>query len=678
MTFAARSSPGDQWPEIPVSAEPVIVGRGPFCSVQISHASVSRRHLSVRRGQGPLEIEDLDSRFGTFVNGTRIRKCFLAEGDTLRFGSSPPYRYDGDRLRAILDGEGLALAIKGLAIRRGSRTLLSDINLSIQPNAFLGIVGPSGSGKSLLLACLGSTLEPSQGTIDFDAGLPLKDHLDYYRSQIGIVEQDDAIYRELTAEENLISAVRIRIPSLPRAARLARVEAALDAVGLQPHRDKLVSVLSGGQRKRVSVAIELLVRPRLLLLDEPTSGLDPATQAQLMEILRHLARQGVTVICSTHTLDTIHYFDEVIALGSRQGCATIAFVGEPRKLLPAFAVDNQADLFDRLGNLDAVSGKVADPGAAELKPLPPHGQSNKAVAPMRSPRGADIVAQAAAVWSRSITALRRDRLTLTLTLVQPCILACLALLSQCHQSRGVFSLFFLVLSSLWLGLTLTARELVRERALYRRDRLAGLHADAYLAGKTLCALVVVAAQAILIWLTARALAGSILVGQESIADNYQSTSIWAAWAVLLIVGFGGALLGFTVSAVARTERAAVTLLPLILIPQMLFSRVAYGDGGQAWSDPSPFNPIAMIHTSDLDSGGAIADFLISLPMISRPSATTLALLNDQPPPKNEKQMGVVMVVVGEWAYLALILALYAVAFYLTFRVVEKRQLHQRR
>src|SRR5207248_681426 len=140
----------------------------------------------------------------------------------------------------------------------------------------------------------------------------------------------------------------IRLPGAAPADRAARVDYALEAVGLLEHRTKRVGVLSGGQRKRVSVAIELLLQPRLLLLDEPTSGLDPGMQARLMEMLRGLSRRGVTVVCTTHTLDTLNFFDRLLVLGLKDRVASVAYYGSPRELLPSFGVYTQMDLFDKL------------------------------------------------------------------------------------------------------------------------------------------------------------------------------------------------------------------------------------------------------------------------------------------------------------------------------------------
>ena len=333
------------------------VGRSAGCGAVLSHPTVSPEHARLALEQGQVWLEDLGSAHGTFVNGARVMRFPLRPGDVVRFGSAAAYRFDGEALLAQSAEGGMALELAGVAVQRDGRPLLGPVDLKIPGGNFVGLLGPSGVGKSLLLHVLSSTLRPTAGAVRFDGSFDLSDHLDDYRSALGVVTQDDLVFEYLTAEENLYFAARLRMPGLGREEVRERVEAALEAVDLTAHRRKRVEVLSGGQRKRVGVAIELLLRPRLLLLDEPTSGLDPAVQAKIADMLRGLSRQGITVVCTTHTMDTLHFFDEVVVLGRTRGVGAVAFVGPPGDLQRAFRVANHADLFERL--MDLEPGPVA-------------------------------------------------------------------------------------------------------------------------------------------------------------------------------------------------------------------------------------------------------------------------------------------------------------------------------
>ncbi len=442
-----------------------------------------------------------------------------------------------------------------------------------------------------MLGMLSSTIIPSSGTIDFDDGLSVNENLDYYRSKIGIVTQDDIVYTELTVLENLAFAALIRMPDVTDDERRRRVDRALESVGLTEHRDKKVGVLSGGQRKRVSVAVELLMQPRLLLLDEPTSGLDPGMQARLMEMLRGLARTGVTIVCTTHTLDTLNFFDQALVLGLKQRIATVVYQGSPSEMLPAFGVHTQADLFDKLQQFAGVS--PAEREAAEQSQIEAmqtrtgrRRRQSLMQVPRPEPTKERLLQQAGVVFKRAWLGLTRNPMARIMAFAQPPILALLVTLSQANQPKSLSVLFFGVVCSMWLGMNLTVREVVRERKLYIRDRIAGLHPDGYLLGKLAFAGLIVVLQNTILWFILRFISPTMV--RDNVAEDIRNSSFLLGWLILLITGLGSVLAGLILSTLAKSERAAVAMLPLVLLPQIVLSRVVYGDGWKTWDDPSPY------------------------------------------------------------------------------------------
>jgi ABC-type multidrug transport system ATPase subunit len=667
------------WPVISVPGGEVSVGRTSDCSVCLQHASISRLHCKFIRTGQMVEVEDLDSRFGTFVNGSRIKRTALKIGDSVRIGSSPPYRFGGDSLEPVLDGSGIALKLADVAVEREGRRLIGGINLTLQPDTFVGVLGPSGAGKSVLLSVLNSTVAPTSGLIQFDDGVPLKDHLAYFRSKLGIVTQDDLVYVDLTVEENLQLAAMVRMPDVSPESLERRVNAALESVGLLEHRIKRVGVLSGGQRKRVSVAVEMLMQPRLLLLDEPTSGLDPGMQSRLMELLRGLARRGVTIVCTTHTLDTINYFDQVIVLGLTGHVASVVYQGDPRSLLSTFNVGSQADLFDKLQEL--ASGNAPATTTQAVAKAAPEAEAHAAEAavaqrtrmpppPPPEPGVKRIWQQAKVVWRRTMIGLLRDKASTLLAFGLPPFLAILIILAQSNQPMSIALLFFSVLVSVWLGLTLTVREIVRERKLYIRDRLAGLHPDGYLLGKFMFAASVTFVQTFLIWFIIRLIAPSII--NDDAAAKLRDTSIIMGFVILFLTGCGAAMLGLILSTWCTTERAAITFMPLILLPQVLLSRVIYGEPyrGVQWQDPSPYMPFLHLMkggsvTADPDDPKKTTKLVVatlSLPMLTRPGAAALDMLANTDSDSY---------VVAEFLYLLLIVGAYGGFLYVLFRHKER-------
>ncbi|MEE2035596.1 ABC transporter ATP-binding protein, partial [Rhodococcus chondri] len=178
-----------------------------------------------------------------------------------------------------------------LTIDNGKR-LLDDVTFAASPGSLTAVIGPSGAGKSTIAKVVSGTTAPSDGVVEFDGRSV---HSDYQslRSRIGLVPQDDVLHRQLTVRQALGYAAELRLPpDTDRADRDEVIEHVLSELHLTAHADTRVDRLSGGQRKRASVALELLTGPSLLILDEPTSGLDPALDRQIMTTLRRLADLG--------------------------------------------------------------------------------------------------------------------------------------------------------------------------------------------------------------------------------------------------------------------------------------------------------------------------------------------------------------------------------------------------
>jgi ABC-type multidrug transport system ATPase subunit len=656
-TIAGRAGAADAstaWPVIDLRLRPMtLVGRNRACDVQIPHGQVSGEHARFHRPPGgPAQVEDCDSRYGTAVNGARVRTAQLRPGDLVEFGGALLYRFDGDCLRPENGLPGAAIWFSDVSLERGGRKLLSGVNVGIRSGSFVAVLGPSGAGKSLLLGCLATTLEPSGGEILIDDGKPgggrrpLTPSLAEYRSRLGIVAQDDIVHPTLTARENLWYAAQLRLPTGNQPDALSpadierRIADALQDVGLAEHADKPVSVMSGGQRKRVSVAIELLRRPRLLLLDEPTSGLDPGMQARVMDMLRRLSRQGITVVTTTHTMDTLHFFDAAVILAPVGGSTTVVYHGPAGDVYRQFGVRDAADLFDRLSALPSSAGDI--PMAVAASPVPPTASPNddpipptalhEATRPARlSSPIQTLAAQAGVIARRSLLGLARDRTALALTITQPIVLALLIAASQGRQDRSTTFHFFLVVSAIWVGMTVAVREMVRERPHYLRDRLAGLRPVSYLLGKVAFASSVAASQSLLLGLLARWLAG-VFPLTVTAADDLAKTSILATALGVMLCGVGGALVGLTLSAIARTEQAAVAMLPLVLLPMILFSRVATGDTLSSWSDKqSPFLPLADVRAAVADkefTSHKAALIVVSAGLLTRPGTAAIDTVQD--------------------------------------------------
>jgi ABC-type multidrug transport system ATPase subunit len=675
----------DPWPEtikVPEDGS-VVIGRSSKCGVVVKHAAISGTHFCLKENNGAYSIEDLESRYGTFVNGGQIKTTQLKAGDVIKFSCSPQYVFNGSALEIDFQSEGLEITLSKVGVERNGQTLIHNLNFVIESGTFVGVLGPSGAGKSLLIGCLSSTIIPDQGQVTFNQGTPVTGNEVEFRSQLGIVPQDDLVYGALTVYENLLFSGKLRLPNLAEDELDKRIESALEEVDLWQHREKQVGVLSGGQRKRVSVAIELLMRPRLILLDEPTSGLDPGVAARLMDVLRGLTRKGITIICTTHTLDTMNFFDTLIVLGlikkekQTNRVGALAYEGAPLDLYPRFNVRNAADLFEKLPRLELAKAGEArqtqkyDP---EMDTDPSAESSNGTKGTLRFapaavektiPEPPGFLTQFNVVLKRSLLAFKRDKGTLNLTFLQPVLLALVTLLALHNQPLSVSIHFFLVVCALWVGMTLTVREVVRERKLYVRDRLVSLRPNAYILGKIFSALLILLPVAALLLLTGRLSASFILIKDTAI-NQLESTSVIVSVLILWITGIGGALLGLIISTLSKSERVAVMVLPLALLIQVLLSRVVFGDAILAWDANSPFGPIEnftdYLNGSSATTQGVIVAFG-SLLTITRPAAAAMDMS------AVDFNANALMM---EWGWLLLVGLVYLGALWFLFRAKESK------
>jgi ABC transport system ATP-binding/permease protein len=617
-----------------VDDAPREVGRGPEVHYRVAHPMVSRRHATLVREKSGIFIRDHESRHGTFVNGVRIGSVRLQPGDRVQFGGAVAYRVQADGLRLDAAALGLDLVAEGIAIARDGRVLVEGVSFSIAPDSFVGVLAPSGAGKSTLLNCLASFYAPAAGRLLFDGGQDAWEDLARYRSLLGYVPQEDLVFSLLTCRENLAYAARLR---LGREWGLSLEEAAaetLEKVDLTRHEEKLAVRLSGGQRKRLSVAVELLKRPRLLLLDEPTSGLDPASEAKLMEQLRHVARRGTTVLCATHLMENILLFDRVLVLGVADGVGRLVYDGPPGDLLGRFDSRGFADLYDRLagGDFSPLPAASEDGRPAEGDRVAPAGSSGTSGPPSsghvplgqitysasaETPRRQELI-----VAERGLRLLLRDRALCLTMAAQPVVLAALVCLTQFTAAAPPVLLYFLtVVLAVWLGLNNSARDLVRERKLYLRDRLAGLAPDAYLTGKAAVLVLAGAVQIALMVLAVRVVSAWVLP-EAALADLPSPAWLFVVLLACYLCGLG---LGLLASTLSPSEAAAVAVLPLLIMPQILLSSVAVGQAHESHSKPDrAFRPLAAALTDDqeLSTAGNLVEGL-SLACYSRPAVLLL-------------------------------------------------------
>ncbi|MCX5117733.1 ATP-binding cassette domain-containing protein [Micromonospora sp. NBC_00362] len=455
-------------------------------------------------------------------------------------------------------GVGIAAQGLGQSVRSGRR-ILTDISVSIAPGELVAIIGASGAGKTTLLEILAGVQQPASGTVTYDGTTAA--------GTIGIVPQDDIIHRELPLARTLRYAARLRLPSTTGPAEISdRVAEVLAELRLTDRATTPVGLLSGGERKRASIAVELLTRPGVFFLDEPTSGLDPAIAVELLRVLRALADTGATVVLTSHQITDVDHCDRVVVL-TRQG--RLAFTGTPAAAREFFGVRSLAEVHLRLDEATQPA-EWPDRFAEQRATEGPSGTTDDGDVSATPPRRVGRLRQWAVLTARNAEIVVRNRLTLAILLGSPLmVLGMFALLfrpgafepTSPSPTVTVMILFWIAFGGFFFGLTYGLLQICTELPILRRERLAGVRLVPYLLAKVAVLLPLLA-------LVDLALLG-VLRGMDRLPP-VGGADFAALYATLLLSSTAALALGLLCSAAVSDAAQATLMLPMLCFPQVLF------------------------------------------------------------------------------------------------------------
>lgn len=559
-----------EWQQYDLSEKEVVtIGRDCQCDIVLNHISVLLNHAKIfKRG-----ISYVLSPVGNseiMVNGEILKsEVVLKERDVILI-SNAKLVYNKGRILYQLYSKGVYLEAidvgKTVQVKKKKREILQHADLSVKPGEFVAFIGGSGAGKSTFMNCISGVSKPTSGQVLVN-GNDLLENYSVLKNIIGYVPQQDIVYTDLTLIDMLKYAANLRMPDdATFSEKEKRIEEVLDIVELSSKKDVMIKNLSGGQRKRASIAVELIADPKLFFLDEPTSGLDPGTEKNMMKTLRKMADRGKTIILVTHNTLNLHLCDKVVFMGYG---GKICFVGKPEEALEFFEVHNFVDIYNLITDdvetwYDKYNHSLYKKGHEQVS-------SVQKISSFKNNRS---------FWKQFLTLTRRYAKTIINNKQQLFMLLlqgplCAFLLSLV-VNRKVFEyydetktlLFAIATTSIWLGLLNSIQEICKEEVILRKEYMANLKLTAYLASKIAVLLVLSFLQAFLLVATLVLL---VEVPTHGIIFSWFFETVLTCFLTII----SASSLGLIVSCLSKSPSVAMSFAPILLVPQLLFSKLLF-------------------------------------------------------------------------------------------------------
>ena len=567
FVFSSANSE-NKWNTLPITGKnEYSIGRDATCDLALPHISVSKLHARITREAGGYYLSDNGSTNGVIVNNCRVTgKIKLHEKDVIVITNSKLI-FTSSAIFYCCYKSGISVDASNVVIKRGkgrrSFITCNHVNLNIKPGELVAVIGGSGAGKSTILNAMCGYLRPSDGEVYIN-GVNLYSNFDSLKKLIGYVPQSDIVYDNLTLHDMLMYTAKLRLPKDTAPAEMENaINQAIATVELTEKKNSYIKSLSGGQRKRASIAVELLSDPNLLFLDEPASGLDPGTERNLMQSLRTMADGGKTVILVTHSTLQLKMCDKIVFMGKG---GNLCYYGSYDEALRFFGVSDIVDVYNM------ITDNAPHWRSAYEKLTPPSGKVLKGTA-VSSLSAKNRLKQLAVLSARYVKLVINDRQRLLLLLMQAPLLAILISFvadgeefSQYEMTKSL--LFALSCSAFWVGMLNAIQEICKERSVMKREYMTGLSLTSYVSSKILV-------------LGGLCLIQSLMItGVFSIAIGVPDDGIiLPPFIEILLTTFLTAVastaMGLFVSSLFTNADRAMTVAPILLMPQILFSGLIF-------------------------------------------------------------------------------------------------------
>lgn len=574
-----KQSEKESWKKEQLHNTVTKIGRGNDNHICLQHPGISLLHFEIHRSADCFILHTLKTTNGLLLNGRYIQgKRVLKDKDVI---SVLDYQmvYSKGYIFYKKEREGISLTAshitKEVGRRNKKKKILNNVTCTISGSDFVAIVGGSGAGKTTLMNAVSGFEQDFEGHV-YCNGINLIEQFHNLKCMIGYVPQQDIIYENLTLQRMLQYTAKLKMPSDTQKQEIERrIDEVLDIVELTPHKNTVIRKLSGGQKKRASVAVELLADPKLFFLDEPTSGLDPGTERSLMITLHKLAKQkNKTVILVTHNTLNLHLCDKVLFMNPK-GC--LCFCGTKKEALNFFSTDDLVNVYNMLAK---------DPDywkeQYETRCSTTFHSAESYKTALQNTDTTSAWRQFLILTKRYAELLLRDTIRFTILLLQPLLIAILLHIVADADVFHIYEstksiLFALCCSAIWIGIFNTIQEICKERIILKREYMANLKISSYIASKLLVQSLLGFIQAVLL-----SQLFILMTGVDHKGIFFADFQIEIAITVWLTI-LASASMGLLISAFVKSGDKAMTIAPFALIIQLLFSSILFSlKGAGSW------------------------------------------------------------------------------------------------
>ena len=573
VLMVCSATDGVSWQREQLQAgAPLIVGRDQNCGICLPHVSVSRQHASFVFDGKRCWVQDMNSTNGTFVVGRGYVRgqVLLREKDVVLIANTKLIFCNGT-ISYCTRRNGIRLEAQHIVkqVTKKKKVICNDVSLTIKPCEMVAIIGGSGAGKSTIMNCISGYSIPTQGQVTVN-GVDLYQNYNSVKNIIGYVPQQDIVYDGLTVESMLKYTAKLRLPSDTTDAEMNQIiDRVLDMVDLTERRDTLIKSLSGGQRKRASIAVELISDPKLFFLDEPASGLDPGTERNLMKTLKKMAAGGKTVIMVTHSTLNLKMFDKIVFMGKG---GNLCFYGSHDEACAFFGVDDIVDVYDMITDQAEAWKRKYEYQSGRQYSVPP-AQSQGQIEQKGGERSG--FSQLLVLCKRYIHLIVNDHARLILMLgLAPVLTLLIGMVDrENHYSFEQFEmtqavLFSLACASYFIGTLNSIQEVCKERNILRREYMTGLRIRAYVASKVIVLALVCLIQSLLS-------TGLFFILIGSPEKSLILPPFFECLLTVFLTSWAASVVGIFVSSLVKNADRAMTIAPLLLMPQLLFAGVIF-------------------------------------------------------------------------------------------------------